>query len=82
MRGPRAASRQHRVLILNQYVIPDEAASGRYVFTVAQALAHAGMDVTMLAAEPSYQAGVDLGIKKDDKVRVIVKAIHVLLIKE
>jgi colanic acid biosynthesis glycosyl transferase WcaI len=45
---------KRRVLILNQYVVPDTTASARYVFTVARALVLAGMEVTVLAAEPSY----------------------------
>jgi colanic acid biosynthesis glycosyl transferase WcaI len=49
-----AAKRQQRVLILNQYVVPDTTASAKYVFIIARALAHAGMDVTILAAEPRY----------------------------
>jgi colanic acid biosynthesis glycosyl transferase WcaI len=49
--------RQQKVLILNQYVAPDTTASARYVSTVAQALAHAGLEVTVLAAEPSYGEG-------------------------
>jgi colanic acid biosynthesis glycosyl transferase WcaI len=59
MRAPEgdemtAANRPQRVLILNQYVVPDTTASARYVFAIARALADAGMDVTVLAAEPSY----------------------------
>jgi glycosyltransferase involved in cell wall biosynthesis len=42
------------VLILNQYVAPDTAAAGLLVSTVALGLAAAGMEVTVLAAEPSY----------------------------
>jgi glycosyltransferase involved in cell wall biosynthesis len=49
--------RQQKVLILNQYVAPDTTASARYVSTIAQALAQAGMEVTVLAAEPSYGEG-------------------------
>jgi glycosyltransferase involved in cell wall biosynthesis len=46
--------RQRHVLILNQYVAPDTTPSAHYVSTVARALADAGMQVTVLAAEPSY----------------------------
>jgi colanic acid biosynthesis glycosyl transferase WcaI len=41
-------------LILNQYVAPDTAAAGLLVSTIAVGLAAAGMEVTVLAAEPSY----------------------------
>ncbi len=52
--GALARDRQQRVLILNQYVAPDTTSSAHMVSTVAQALANAGMEVTVLAAEPSY----------------------------
>jgi len=51
------SGRRQRVLILNQYVAPDTTPSAHYVSTVAQALADAGMNVTVLAAEPSYGEG-------------------------
>jgi len=50
-------NRRQRVLILNQYAAPDTTPSAHYVSTVAQALADAGMSVTVLAAEPSYGEG-------------------------
>jgi colanic acid biosynthesis glycosyl transferase WcaI len=50
----RQAVCRQRVLILNQYIAPDTTPSARYVSTVARALADAGMQVTVLAAEPSY----------------------------
>jgi colanic acid biosynthesis glycosyl transferase WcaI len=53
-----ASDRQQRVLILNQYIAPDTTPSARYVSTVARALADAGMQVTVLAAEPSYGEGL------------------------
>jgi colanic acid biosynthesis glycosyl transferase WcaI len=49
-----AADRQQRVLILNQYIAPDTTPSAHYVSSVARALADADMQVTVLAAEPSY----------------------------
>jgi colanic acid biosynthesis glycosyl transferase WcaI len=52
-----AGDRRQRVLILNQYVAPDTTPSAHYVSTVAQALVDAGMNVTVLAAEPSYGEG-------------------------
>lgn len=45
---------RRRVLVVNQYAAPDTTPSAHYVSTVASALADAGMDVTLLAAEPSY----------------------------
>jgi colanic acid biosynthesis glycosyl transferase WcaI len=53
-----AGDRPSRVLILNQYAAPDTTPSAHYVSSVARALADAGMEVTMLAAEPSYGEGV------------------------
>jgi colanic acid biosynthesis glycosyl transferase WcaI len=50
--------RRRRVLILNQYVAPDTTPSAHYVSSVAQGLASAGMEVTVLAAEPSYGEGL------------------------
>jgi colanic acid biosynthesis glycosyl transferase WcaI len=52
-----AGDRRRRVLILNQYVAPDTTPSAHYVSSVARGLADAGMDVTVLAAEPSYGQG-------------------------
>jgi glycosyltransferase involved in cell wall biosynthesis len=49
-----AANGRRRVLVLNQYVVPDTTASARYVFIIARALAEAGMEVTVVAAEPTY----------------------------
>jgi len=53
-----AGDRPRRVLILNQYAAPDTTPSAHYVSSVARALADAGMEVTMLAAEPSYGEGM------------------------
>jgi len=50
--------RQQRILILNQYAAPDTTPSAHYVSTVARALADAGMEVTVLAGEPSYGEGM------------------------
>jgi glycosyltransferase involved in cell wall biosynthesis len=52
------SDQQQRVLILNQYVAPDTTPSAHYVSTIAQALADAGMKVTVLAAETSYGEGM------------------------
>jgi colanic acid biosynthesis glycosyl transferase WcaI len=68
-----AADRQQRVLILNQYVVPDTTASAKYVFIIARALADAGMDVTVLAAEPRYHDEVFTAPRHElrDGVRIV-----------
>lgn len=50
----RPSARRQRVLILNQYLAPDTTPSAHYVSTVARGLADSGMEVSVLAAEPSY----------------------------
>lgn len=67
------ANRPQRVLILNQYVVPDTTASARYVFIIARALADAGMDVTILAAEPRYHDEVFAASRRElvDGVRIV-----------
>lgn len=47
-------SAARRILLLNQYVVPDVASTGRVAFEIASALAAAGNSVTFLAGQPSY----------------------------
>jgi GT2 family glycosyltransferase/glycosyltransferase involved in cell wall biosynthesis len=42
------------LLVLNQYVVPDAAATGRVAFEVARAAARDGRRVTFIAGQPSY----------------------------
>jgi glycosyltransferase involved in cell wall biosynthesis len=42
------------LLILNQYVAPDVASTGRIAFDIARAAAGDGQHVTFIAAQPSY----------------------------
>lgn len=44
------------VLVLNQYVVPDRASTGRFAFEIASAIASHGHPVTFVAGQPSYQS--------------------------
>lgn len=43
-----------RVVILNQYYVPDVASTGHLLFELAESLAAQGADVTVLTCRPSY----------------------------
>jgi hypothetical protein len=51
---PDWLEKPRHVLVLNQYVVPDTASTGRFAFEVAAAIARDGARVTFLAGQPSY----------------------------
>ncbi len=50
----RSTSRQPRLLVINQYYAPDVASTGQYAAEICSSLAHYGLEVHVVTAQPSY----------------------------
>jgi glycosyltransferase involved in cell wall biosynthesis len=69
---------ESEVLVLNQYVPPDVASTGRFAFEVARALAGDGHRVTFVAGQPSYLRDQSRAPRREVRDGVEIRRVAIL----